>query len=146
MYPIYRRISSGVFSVHWVTNTTMEIQFPSNSTDTILLFPPTDIPDPDTPCLFTGRLKQEEHSRVTVLGCKDGQKTIITIASTRLPGGLVDFSLVAGETQILGGDDVDSGDYNSNKRNFIFRRDDVLEDPPVKERFRMLTFTGTIRF
>lgn len=95
LQPILANKESDDFSLHWVTNTTMEIQFPDNTTSTIELSQP-DIPDPNTPCLYTGKLDKDVKSKVTVVGCKDSEETLVTISSTEIPGGFVDLTISDG--------------------------------------------------
>jgi len=127
----------------------MEIQFPDSTTSTISLSPPTDMIDPDTECLFTGRLENEADSQVVVVGCKDSQEdTEVTIKSNKVQGGLVNLILTDGVTHIFSLDDlVTGGNFTSNKQEKldtgVFRiDDDAVEIPYQENRFHVESFVA----
>jgi len=143
--------SSNELSLHWVTNTTMAIQFPDTSTSTISLYPPMETIEPDTPCLYNGRLETEEDSQVVVVGCKDSQEdTEVMIKSNKIRGGLVSLILRDGVTHILSLDDlVTGGNYTSNKREKrdtgVFSLDnDMMILPESEIQFDRIGFTGPL--
>jgi len=86
---------------HWLTNVSMEINFPNDTTYTILLSPSTNIPGVSTPCLFSGQLQLDQRSVVAVTGCLDSNETTMSIASRLMPGGLLDLVIVNGSTFII---------------------------------------------
>merc|ERR1712215_313323 len=86
---------------HWLTNVSMEINFPNNTPYTILLSPSTNIPGVSTPCLFPGQLQLDQRSVVAVSGCLDSNETTMSIASRLMPGGLLDLVIVNGSTFII---------------------------------------------
>ena len=71
--------------LHWVTENSLELQFPDGSKTKILLRPTSNIQDEATPCLFTGQLEDDLDSRVTVSGCLGDEETAVTIASSKVP-------------------------------------------------------------
>jgi len=88
---------------HWLTNVSMEINFPNDTTYTILLSPSTNIPGVSTPCLFSGQLQLDQRSVVAVTGCLDSNETTMSIASRLMPGGLLDLVIVNGSTYLVNG-------------------------------------------
>ena len=70
--------------LHWLTEDSLELQFPDGSKTKILLRPTSNIEDEPTPCLFTGQLEVDLDSRVTVSGCLGNEETAITIASSKV--------------------------------------------------------------
>ena len=70
--------------LHWLTEDSLEVQYPDGSKTKILLKPTSNIQDEPTPCLFTGQLEDDIDSRVTVSGCLDDQETAVTIASSKV--------------------------------------------------------------
>ena len=71
--------------LHWVTENSLELQFPDGSKTKILLRPTSNIQDEATPSLFTGQLEDDLDSRVTVSGCLGDEETAVTIASSKVP-------------------------------------------------------------
>jgi len=88
--------------LHWVTENSLELQFPDGSKTKILLRPTSNIQDEATPCLFTGQLEDDLDSRVTVSGCLGDEETVVTIASSKVDGGVVDLSFTGTATYQLG--------------------------------------------
>jgi len=88
---------------HWLTNVSMELTFPNDTTYTILLSPSTNIPGVLTPCLFSGQLQLDQRSVVAVSGCLDSNETTMSIASRLMPGGLLDLVIVNGSTYLVNG-------------------------------------------
>jgi len=88
--------------LHWLTEDSLEVQYPDGSKTKILLKPTSNIQDEPTPCLFTGQLEDDIDSRVTVSGCLDDQETAVTIASSKVDGGVVDLSFTGTATFQLG--------------------------------------------
>jgi len=132
-------------SLHWITDTTMEIQFPDTSTSTISLSPPTDPIDPDTPCLYIGRLDTEEDSQVVVVGCKDSQEdTQVIIKNNKIRGGLVSLVLRDGVTHILSLEDLVNGGNKREKRDAGKIDDDVLIPPESEMQSDIKRFTGPL--
>jgi len=98
--------------VSWLTKFSMEIEIGMNGTDTILLTPASNIPGMETPCLFSGQLLRDPRSVVAVSGCLGDEETSLSIASTLLPGGIVDISIVDGVAyQVTADEAVDVEDY-----------------------------------
>jgi len=64
----------------------------------ILLKPTTNIPGMNTPCLFEGKVEEEEAALAAVIGCHNSSKTLLTISSSQVPGGILDLSLIDGIT------------------------------------------------
>ena len=92
-------IQSRNFNMVWLTKFSLEITLPDDTTDRILLKPVTlNISNLTTPCLFSGKLDTDCYSVVAVSGCFDSREVSISIASRRLPKGLVDLSIVNGTT------------------------------------------------
>ena len=82
----------------WLDENTLSIQFADNTTDKIFLSPANNIPGLIVPCVFSGALGRDLESVVSVTGCKDSN-VIVSIASDKLLGGLIDLALSAdGET------------------------------------------------
>jgi hypothetical protein len=88
--------------LHWLTEDSLELQNPDGSTTKILLRPTSNIQDEPTPCLFTGQLEDDLDSRVTVSGCLGDEETAVTIASSKVDGGVVDLSFTDTATYQLG--------------------------------------------
>merc|ERR550517_1823700 len=76
----------------------MEIQLDENKTDVILLAPTSNIPGEETPCLFSGKVRKDLDSLVTVSGCRGDDEVAVSIASRRLPGGFADLTIFEGTT------------------------------------------------
>jgi len=90
----------------------MEIKIGINQTDILFLTPTSNIPDMETPCLFSGQLLRDPRSVVAVSGCLGDEETSLSIASTLLPGGIVDISLVGGVAfQVTADEAIDVEDY-----------------------------------
>jgi len=121
--------SSNEYSLHWVTNTTIEIQFPDSTTSTIPLSPPTDVLEP-TPCLFTGGLEDED-PLVVVLGCRDSPETNVLVNSKKVSGGQVALKLVDGVTHVVTYDELVTGNSTRNKRETgtVIDHEDYVEMP-----------------
>ena len=82
----------------WLDENTLSIQFADNTTDKIFLSPANNIPGLIVPCVFSGALGRDLESVVSVTGCKDSN-VLVSIASEKLLGGLIDLALSAdGET------------------------------------------------
>jgi len=79
----------------WENEFSIEVTFP-DSTMGLLIFSPVA----GVPCLYSGRLIDDTRSLVTVSGCQD-QRASITLASKRLPGGLIDLTLEDGVTTVI---------------------------------------------
>merc|ERR1719500_87643 len=88
--------------LHWVTENSLELQFPDGTKTKILLRPTSNIQDEATPCLFTGQLEDDLDSRVTVSGCLGDEETAVTIASSKVDGGVVDLLFTGTATYQLG--------------------------------------------
>ena len=65
----------------------------------IFLKPTTNIPQMETPCLFSGKVEGDPASKVFVSGCYNSSETLASIVSSQLPGGILDLSLVHGITR-----------------------------------------------
>jgi len=82
----------------WLDDQTMKIRLADNTTDKILLAPADNMPGLFVPCLFSGTFEGDPEAVVSVSGCKD-EKTEVSIASKKIPGGLQDLFLSpAGKT------------------------------------------------
>merc|ERR1719319_1673909 len=79
----------------WENEFSINVTFP-DSTMGLLIFSPVA----GVPCLYSGRLIDDTRSLVTVSGCQD-QRASITLASKRLPGGLIDLTLEDGVTTVI---------------------------------------------
>jgi len=88
--------------LRWQTEDSLELQFPDGSKTKILLRPTSNIQDEPTPCLFTGQLEDDLDSRVTVSGCLGDEETAVTIASSKVDGGVVDLLFTDRATYQLG--------------------------------------------
>jgi len=118
---------------HWLTNVSMEINFPNDTTYTILLSPSTNIPGVSTPCLFSGQLQLDQRSVVAVTGCLDSNETTMSIASRLMPGGLLDLVIVNGSTYLVNGSTFIIEDDASFRGRRQIREDawnDYLDPPP----------------
>ena len=89
----------------WLTHTSMEIQIGGKKRK-ISMTPTTNIPGLNTPCLFKGKVEGDLLSEVSVSGCHDSSNTMLTMASSLLPGGVVDLSLDNGITQNIKSDSI----------------------------------------
>ena len=116
----------------WMTNLTMELRLPNNMSHTIYLIPAISIASVTAPCLFSGKLDHDQHSVVAVAGCKDSQETSISIASTMVPGGLLDISIVGGVTYIITEDTTANILRYKREANMVIDKDDFLIPPPVQ--------------
>jgi len=83
----------------WLDEQTLEMRLlADNSTDKIFLSPANNIPGLVVPCLFSGTLQDDEEAVVSVSGCR-GKDTTVSIASKKVPDGLIDLVIsAAGET------------------------------------------------
>jgi len=123
----------------------MEIQFPDTTTSTISLSPPKDPIEPDTPCLYNGRLDTEEDSQVVVVGCKDSlEDTEVTIKSNKINGGLVSLILRDGVTHIFSLDDLGNTSNKRDKRDTGKIEDDALIPPESEIQSDIKRFTGPL--
>ena len=48
-----------------------------------------------------GQLEKEEGAVAAVIGCHNSSKTLLTISSSQVPGGILDLSLIGGITYNL---------------------------------------------
>ena len=81
-----------------------------------MLKPTTNIPQLNTPCLFNGKVEGDPLSKVFVSGCHNSPETLASIASSQLPDGILDLSLVNGITTSITDDDAErtgSLDYSA---------------------------------
>merc|ERR1712106_608886 len=109
---VHAELQVSEVKVSWLTKLSMEIEIGRNQTDTILLTPASNIPGMATPCLFSGQLLRDPRSVVAVSGCLGDEVTSLSIASTLLPGGIVDISLVDGVAyQVTADEAIDVEDY-----------------------------------
>merc|ERR1712106_8666 len=133
--------------VSWLTTLSMEIKIGRNQTYIILLTPASNIPGMPTPCLFSGRLLGDPRSVVAVSGCLGDEETSLSIASTFLPGGIVDISLVSGESYEVTADeaiDVEDYDVPPQGRRKRESEDDFLIPPPSRSRSVARVFSGPL--
>ena len=86
--------SSTPLRVVFLSNHTLKIRFPDNTSDLVVLTPTSNLVNWVTPCLFSGTIANDPHSLVTVSGCHDSEEISISIASSRVPGGIVDIAIV----------------------------------------------------
>ena len=79
------------------------VTLPDNTTETVHLAPTTKRPSgsPPTPCLFSGNLSSDPHSLIVVSGCHDSKELEVSIASTKIPGGVMDISIIDGIHQVI---------------------------------------------
>ena len=70
--------------LQWLTEDSLQLQYPDGSKTKILLKATSNIQDEATPCLFTGQLEDDADSRVTVSGCLGDGETAVTIASSKV--------------------------------------------------------------
>ena len=80
----------------------------------IVLSPTFNLPTLKTPCLFKGKVRGDPLSKVFVSGCHNSSEILVSIASSELPGGVLDLSLVDGVTSIVT-DDSKPEDYMMNQ-------------------------------
>jgi len=95
---VHTELQVSEVQVSWLTNVSMEIKIGRKHTDIILLTPASNIPGMDTPCLFSGHLGGDPKSVVAVSGCVEDVETSLSIASIILPSGIIDISLVGGQS------------------------------------------------
>ena len=133
----------------------MEIKIGRNHTDIIHLIPASNIPGMDTPCLLSGQLWGDQRSVVAVSGCLGDEETSLSIASTLLPGGIVDISINDGISYIVTSDEaIDVEDYvllpqGRWKRELDYEDYEGLEDdyivlPPIQTRTVTFEFPGPL--
>merc|ERR1712106_31716 len=109
---VHAELQVSEVQVSWLTSLSMDIKIDRNHTDTILLTPASNIPGMATPCLFSGQLWGDPRSVVAVSGCLGDEETSLSIASTLLPGGIVDISRVNGVAYEVAADEaIDVEDY-----------------------------------
>ena len=114
--------------ISWMTNVTMNITGGGNETDVIVLSPTSNIPNLNTPCLFSGKLQRDPKSIVAVSGCIDDAAVSISFSSgSFLQGGVFDLTIVDGVTYNLGNE---FGAGRRRKRQ-IGNYDDYLLAPSV---------------
>jgi len=119
-----------------MSNVSIQINFLNNTNDTILLAPVSNIPGEPTPCLYSGKLQLDQTSVVAVSGCRDSNETTLSIASSLVPGGLVDLVLVNGSTLLVNGSNLIIGDETllttSRVKRQIFKDavNDYIFPPP----------------
>merc|ERR1739838_13189 len=133
--------------VSWLTSLSMEIKIGRNHTDIIHLTPASNIPGMATPCLFSGQLLGDPRSVVAVSGCLGDEETSLSIASTLLPGGIVDISLVSGKSYEVTADeavDVEDYDVPPQGRRKRESEDDFLIPPPSRSRTVARVFSGPL--
>ena len=82
-----------------VNDLLMKIQLGSLE-DVIVLTLASPMPGQTAPCLFSGKLGQDDDSLVTVVGCKDDEEVIVRIASRKLISEYqtADFIISGGKT------------------------------------------------
>merc|ERR1712106_135360 len=109
---VHAELQVSEVKVSWLTKLSMEIEIGRNQTDTILLTPASNIPGMATPCLFSGQLLRDPWSVVAVSGCLGDDITSLSVASTLLPVGIFDISLVDGVAyQVTADEAIDVEDY-----------------------------------
>jgi len=125
----------------WLTSSVLEIKI-GEKRNKILLKPTTNIPQLNTPCLFNGKVEGDPLSKVFVSGCHNSPETLASIASSQLPDGILDLSLVNGITTSITDDDAErtgSLDYSSEDM-----ANDVFTPPPLRTRTRTAYFSGLL--
>ena len=85
-----------------LSNHTLKIIFPDNTTHMVVLTPTSNLVNWVTPCLFSGKIENDPHSLVTVSGCHDSEEISISIASSKVPGGVVDIAIVNEINELTG--------------------------------------------
>merc|ERR1712106_117314 len=131
---VHAELQVSEVQVSWLTTLSMKIKIGRNHTDIILLTPASNIPGMATPCLFSGLLWGDPRSVVAVSGCLGDEETSMSIASSLLPGGIVNISLVSGVAYEVTADEaVDVEDYvvpsqGRRKRELDFIDYEKLED------------------
>merc|ERR1712106_446412 len=109
---VHAELQVSEVQVSWLTTLSMKIKIGRNYTDIILLTPASNIPGMATPCLFSELLWGDPRSVVAVSGCLGEEETSMSIASTLLPGGIVDISLVSGVSyEVTADESFDVEDY-----------------------------------
>ena len=81
----------------WSTDASLQMTIGEKNL-TVILTPTTNIPNFFSPCLFQGQVEGDPVSEVSVSGCHNSSKTLLTISSSEVPGGIRDLSLVDGIT------------------------------------------------
>merc|ERR1712106_292754 len=171
---VHAELQVSEVKVSWLTKLSMEIEIGRNQTDTILLTPASNIPGMATPCLFSGQLLRDPRSVVAVSGCLGDEETSLSIASTLLPGGIVDISIVDGVAyQVTADEAVDVEDYvvltqerrkrgleessprarsrtrsrsrtRDRFRSYDYEVDDFVIPPPTRDRKRVPVISGPL--
>jgi len=126
---------SSPLKVTLLSNHTVRIRFPDNTTDLVALTLTSNLANHTTPCLFAGIIENDPHSVVAVSGCHDSEEISISIASSKVPGGLVDVVIVneignipKAETRA---EDMRIFEFNSNREEEgFFIINDVAVPPP----------------
>jgi len=90
-------------TLSWTTNSSIEINLEKTVLN-ITLTITSNIPGINTPCLFKGEVEGEPEAVVAVSGCHNSSETLVTIASSQVPGSILDLSLVDGITYHVGFD------------------------------------------
>lgn len=98
--PCFNKCSNfpeSLIKLAWVTDFSMDMKIGKTILN-ILLTPTTNIPGHYTRCLFQGEVEDDPGAAVAVSGCRNSSETLVTIASSLVPGGILDLSLVDGIT------------------------------------------------
>jgi len=110
----------------------------------IMLKPKSYIPGMNTPCLFEGQLEKEEGAVAAVIGCHNSSKTLLTISSSQVPGGILDLSLIGGITYNLELNNQTFSHGQRRKRQTEVSSNDYRELPKSPFRSSSSPFTGTL--
>lgn len=107
----------------------------------IFLRPTTNIPQLDTPCVFSGKVEGDPLSKVFVSGCYNSSETLVSLVSSQLPGGFLDLSLVNDITTSIADqrERTENLDYSAGQM-----ADDAISPPPVQMRDRTRSFSGAL--
>ena len=97
--------------LNWLTEHSMEMKIST----TIQLTEASNIPGEPTPCLFSGKVENEEDSTIAVSGCKGDEDVSVTMASRWVPGGYAELSISHGITYAINL----GGNFGQPKPQFI---------------------------
>lgn len=136
--------SSNPLKVVLLSNHTLKIRFPDNTTHMVVLTPTSNLVNWVTPCLFSGKIKNDLHSLVTVSGCHDSEEISISIASSRVPGGVVDIAIVNAINEQTGGAPTMRYMSLGEMQNGFEIAEDVAIPPPDLLQSHMLLGTNRV--
>jgi len=85
--------------VSWINDASMRIDLPGdNNANEILLTVSSPFPGQKIPCLFSGKIRKDPESKITVSGCKSSNVTNLSIKSDLVQDGFVELVSINGKT------------------------------------------------